>query len=245
MLVIISLLVPTLCALLYLSFRAKNVRQRCLERSYEIYCFLSDREAFESSSLLCLSPSARERRELAKLLSVLAHNFADCEPERVRVLSLAWGIEPWLLGRLGSPFVGVQCRALEQLLLLSPSQKALTRVRGCRFHRPATRFLQLLLLVYEKPSQVVVLVKHHPHLLTWEEVGRVVEVLKMRCTVLDEPHREGMATHNTELLLLYMAQVEGVGDVAKIAQELSESHDTPLRQAATNTLLSLHRYPHI
>lgn len=245
MLVVVSLLVATLCALWYLSRRAKNSRQRLLEKSFEIYRFLSDREAFESSSLVRLSPSAWERRELSKLLAILVRNFADCEPERVRVLSLAWGIEPWLLGRLGSPFVGVQCRALEQLLLLSPSLKALTRVQRCRFRHPSPRFLQLLLLVYEKPSQVVVLVKHHPHNLSWAEVGRVVEVLKMRCTVLDEPHREGMATHNTELLLLYMAQVEGVGDVAKIAQELSESHDAPLRQAATNTLLSLHRYPHI
>lgn len=241
----LALLIVGLVALVVALAWRWRVRRRVARLGYSAFCYLSGREGggVDRAALFLLLPRGAERREWARVLATLAHTFADCRGERVGALSVAWGIEEWLLGRVESRRRWVQQRALEQLLLLSPSQRALQRVERCSFRHPTTRFLQLLHLVYAKPSKVVALVKYHPHRLTWSEVGRVVEVLKRRGPILELPKSEGMATHNTELLMLYLAQVEGVGDVREVARGLTDTVDTPLQRAALNTLWSDSRYP--
>lgn len=234
-------LLPVMVAL----FWRRRVRRRVEQMSPQIFAFLAGDKEFEGCGLADFVPRRGERRELARVIGTLAHSFADCRAERVRLLSTTWGVEEWLLGRVASPFGWVQRGAMEMLLRLSPSQRALTVVERCRFRHPMAALLRLQFLVYAKPSQVVLLVKHHPFELSWKEVGRVVETLKLRTPILEPQRVDGAPNHNTDILMLYMAQVEGVGDAQGIAHGLATTADTPLRRAATDTLWSAHRFPRI
>ncbi len=224
----------------------RTLKTPCKEQSesLQIFDFLASGEEVGSDHpLLRLRPRGRARRRVAEVLATLSHNFVECRPERVRMLSCAWGVESGLLRRMERGSSRVAVAAMEQLLRLHPSQRATLEVEKMEFRTPSTRLLQLLLNTYAKPSQVTFWLKHHPHKLSWGEVGRVVEVLKMRSPILEPPKCESSPTHNTELLLLYMAQVEGVGDVEEVAQRLSQGPDEELRVVATNTLWSTLLFP--
>ena len=225
--------------------RRRDMAPQCIKNQcVEIYEFLvAEGEAHPSDPLLELRPRGRDLRRLGEVLFVLAESFVECRPERVRLLSVVWGVERRLLGRVESGSARAAAKAMEQLLGLYPSFRATATIENRHFHTSRTRLLQLLVNIYAKPSQVVALLKAHPHRLSWGEMERVVEVLKRRCPILERVECDGAPSHNTELFELYLAQVEGVGSAEEVARRLALSSEGPLRSAASNALWRERLFP--
>lgn len=223
--------------------RNQRAHAHLVAHTVEIYGFLSATSGPEG---LCgVVPRGRwQLWRAGRVLATLAGCFVECRAERVRVLSQAWGVEQMLLRTIGHPISSRRAaEAMELLLGLHPSLQAAGRVEECRFRTARAALARLLVVLYAKPSQVAPLLKMHPHRLSWQQMGRVVEVLKMRNSVLEMPRWDGVSCYNLQLLELYMAQVEGVGDAPAVASRLSEEPDMSLRRAATNTLWSVRRFP--
>jgi hypothetical protein len=212
--------------------------RRLLAHTVEIYDYLTGSEG--ELRLGAVAPRSSGQRWCAgRLIATLSHNFVECRAERVRALATLWGVEQMLLQTILRGHPRRATKALELLLRLHPSLPTVVQVEGRRFGSFGAAFARLLVLIYGSPSQVATLLKMHPHRLCWQEVGRVVEVLRMRHPILEPLRWEGVAGYNVELLELYMAQVEGVGDVREVAERLSEAPERTLRRAATNTLWSV------
>ena len=109
---------------------------------------------------------------------------------------------------------------------------------------PEHTLAQLLLAIYAYPAQVEPLIARHPHNLAWEDMERIVGVLKMHSPILQNPSREvEYACRNTALFHLYMAAVEGVGNAHEVAERLTQCHHRELRTLALNVLLHEAMYP--
>lgn len=194
-------------------------------------------------SLLLLVPTRRERVALAEVVATISRSIAECRPERVRMLSRAWDLEEVLISRALCRRGGVSLRALYDLLAIHPSKECVGCV-GRKYYPSAIHSLaQLLLVVYASPSRVVTLLARHPHTLSWQEMGEVVGVLKMHTPILSPVERSGAEGPNVDMLVLYLAAVEGVGEAVDVARECSVSADRGVRTAALNVLFGEELFP--
>lgn len=202
-----------------------------------IYELLAATELNEKHFLLSLSPTRRERVALAWVVASLSHKVVECNPLLVRRLSQVWQLEEALVWRIARSTGRRRTEALGWLLWLYPSAESVRRVTRATFRTPSAALAQLLLVLYLSPERVVELLSRHPFALSWEEIGDVVEVLKMYSPTLaplDIP--EGISP-NVDVLLLRMAAVEGVGDASELARRFAQSDSVILRHAAMNVLL--------
>ena len=193
--------------------------------------------------LLLLAPTRRERVALAEVVATISRSVAECRHERVRMLSRAWDLEEVLIHRALHRRGGVSLRALYDLLALHPSEECVGRVSRKFYPSAAHSLAQLLLVVYSSPSRVVALLARHPYPLSWNDVGDIVGVLKMHTPILSSVERCGAEGANVDMLALYLAAVEGVGDVVDVARECSSSADRGVRTAALNILFGEELFP--
>lgn len=202
-----------------------------------IYDLLTAREENPNHFLFSLSPNKRERLALARVVALLSRSVVECNPSAVRRLSEVWGLEEILVCRAKSSVGRKHCEALELLLNLHPSEESIRRVT-CRIaSHPSTALQQLLLVIYALPERVVELVARHPFALSWDDAGRIVEVLKMHSPTLTPLSVEGVESESVNMLLLRLASTEGVGSVCDLAQRFAQSNEGGLRTAAMNVLL--------
>ena len=208
-----------------------------------IYSYLTRPRSAPDHFLLSLTPKDAEREALTEVVVSLVRTFADCRPERVRELSMVWGLEGDQLRRALTLRGPRRLRALERLLWLNPTPLVAERLARRSFSSPRVALASLLVVIHAKPSQVVYLLDHYPHHLSWGDMERVVEVLRRRSPVLDEPHIGENVGVNVRLFELYLASVEGVGDAVEVARRHSLSPNRELRTAAFNVLLEEAMYP--
>lgn len=213
------------------------------ELPLEIYAYLTLPKPNEEHPLLKLRPTSKEQWELAGVLVELRRNIAECHPERVGELTRAWRLDHWLQERIATSVGTKRLEALEMLLYLHPTAACAERIWALSLPTRGAAFGQMLIAIYAKPSQVAFYLKHHPYLLSWRDVERVVEVLHMRSPILTPPKVEGVASCNVEMLLLYLAHVEGVGNPLYEAERLTHNPNRNLRTAAFNVLLGEALYP--
>lgn len=203
-----------------------------------IYRFLTGAEEGEAGALLLLyAPRGYERRRLAGEVAAIVRCVAECRAERVRMLSRAWGLERLLTRRILHRRGAVRREAFEQLLLLHPSAECVEQIARHHFTSSESALSQLLLVIHASPTLVESLLARHPYTLTWEEVGRVVGLLKRRQHILAPPTVEGaVACGNVALYMLYLSVEEGVGKVGELAPLFATAHDDRLRTHALNAL---------
>lgn len=223
--------------------KAPHNRPKRTELPLEIYAYLTLDKPNEKHPLLGLHPTPNEQQELAKILVELRRNIAECHPERVGELARAWRLDYWLQECVANSTGAKRLEALEWLLYLHPTAACAERIWELRLPTRAAAFGQMLIAIYAKPSQVAFYLKHHPYLLSWRDVERVVEVLHMRTPILSPPKVDGAASCNVEMLLLYLAHVEGVGNPIHEAERLTHNPNRNLRTAAFNVLLGEALYP--
>lgn len=195
----------------------------------------------ESHFLLSLTPNRAERVALTRVVCSVARNIVECEPRSVSHLSQCWRLEEAMVWRILHHSGRSRREALEQLLWLHPCKESVRAVTVRTFPSPADSLLQLLLVVYVHPERTEELVARHRHSLSWEDVGRIVEVLRMHSLPLSELHAE--ESENVALLRLRMAVVEGVGDACALAKLFSCSSARVVREAALNSLLEISLFP--
>lgn len=208
-----------------------------------LYDFLCGDSTADNHYLLSLAPNGLERVALARVVASLSQSIVECNPRQVRRLSKAWGLEEVLVWRITHFSGRKRLEALEVLLWLHPREEYVRKVVRHTFASPSAAFGQLLLVLYCVPERALELVARHHLALSWEDVGRVVEVLKMHFAQLPEPEGEGLYGANVDMLLLRLAAVEGVGDAVALARRLTASKDRALRDAALNILLEESLFP--
>ena len=218
-----------------------TARSYALSLSVTIYDYLCDGR--EGSALLRLTLTVCERVALAEVVATISRDIAECCPERVRALSRAWHLEEVLTHRALCCRGRVSLRALRDLLALHPSEGCVERVSRKHYPSAAHSLAQLLLVIYASPSRVVTLLARHPHDLSWDDMGAIVAVLKMHTPLLSPVEREGGEGVNVDMLELYLAAVEGVGEAAEVARGCAESADMGLRTAALNVLFGEELFP--
>ena len=218
-------------------------RAWALSLTLAIYSYLTRPRHAPDHFLLSLAPSGAEREALTEVVVSLVRNFADCRPERVRELSMVWGLEGHQLAQALRSSGGRRLKALGNLLWLNPTPLVAERVAQRTFSSPTVALAALLVVIHAKPSQVVYLLDHHPHHLSWGDMERVVEVLHRRSPILDVPHTGSSVGVNVRLFELYLASVEGVGDVVAVARRHAQSPHRELRTAALKVLLEEAMYP--
>ena len=218
-----------------------TARGYALSLSVAIYDYLCG--VGEGAHLLTLAPTVRERVALSEVVATISRDIAECRPVRVRVLARAWHLEEVLTHRALCHRGGVSLRALRDLLALHPTEGCVERVSRKYYPSAAHSLAQLLLVIYTTPSRVVTLLARHPHDLSWNDMGEIVAVLKMRTPLLSPMERDGEESANVDMLVLYLAAVEGVGNAAEVARECSASADRGLRTAALNVLFGEELFP--
>lgn len=212
-----------------------------VEPLYELLC--SDTPP-ESHYLLSLTPNRLERVALAGVVASLSRSIVECRAEHIRQVAVAWRLEEALVWRITHSRGRRRLVALEHLRWLYPREEYVRKLAQRTFASPEAAFGQLLLVLYCVPERAQELVARHPYPLSWDDVGRVVEVLKMHYTRLPEPDSEAIySSPNIDMLSLRLAAVEGVGDAAALARYLSTSEDKALRVAAMNILLEESLFP--
>ena len=223
--------------------KAPHYHPKPSELMLEIYAYLTLEKPDKEHPLLTLRPTHKTQQELARILVELRRNIAECHPERVGELARAWRLDFWLQERIATSVGTKRLEALEMLLYLHPTAACAERIRELELPTRAATFGQMLIVIYTKPSQVAFYLKHHPYLLSWKDVERVVEVLHMRSPILSPPKVDGVASCNVEMLLLYLAHIEGVGNPLYEAERLTRNPNRTLRTAAFNVLLGEALYP--
>ena len=218
-----------------------TARRYALSLTVAIYDYLCGGQA--ESPLLTLTPTMRERVALAEVVASLSRGIVECDPERVRTLSRAWGLEEVLTDRALHRKGRVGLRALNDLVALHPSEECVGQIARKYYPSSTHSLAQLRLVVYSSPALIVPLLARHPHTLSWHDVGSLVEVLKMHSPTLEGITREGDEGVNVDMLWLYLAAVEGVGEPVRVARECSESADVGLRTAALNVLFGEQLFP--
>lgn len=210
-----------------------------------IYDFLTEEPTSSDGGgfLLRLAPNCRERVALARVVVSLAGAIVECRPERVRALSEAWRLEQVMVWRILHLRGRRRLEALDVLLRLYPHSGSIRRVVCRTFGTPSAALGQLLLVVYASPRRVAECVARHPYTLLWDDVGRIVELLKRGSTRLALPEVQEVGSANVEMLLLYLASVEGVGSAYDLARRYADSTHIPLRRAAMNILLEESLFP--
>lgn len=208
-----------------------------------LYDFLCGDSTADNHYLLSLTPNGRERVALARVVASLSQSILECNPRQVRRLSKAWGLEEALVWRITHCSGHRRSESMEWMLWLHPSVDGVYKVAKCKFSTPTASLQQLLLVLYVLPDRVMELIARHPYTLSWEDVGHVVEVLKMHTVSLSLPNTKVAESPNVEMLLLRLAAVEGVGDAVALARRLSASKDRVLRDAALNILLEESLFP--
>lgn len=211
----------------------------------EIYAYLSLEGRDEEHPLLRHRPTDQERHNLTGIIVELRQTLQECRAERAGELARAWGLDGWLEQRIATTIGRRREEALEWLLYLHPTATCAEHVWSVRLPTRTSIFRQMLIAIYAKPSQVAFYLKLFPYTLTWAEVERVVEVLHMRFPILSPPKVEGVAGCNVEMLLLYLAHVEGVGDPLIEAERLTSNPNRKLRTAAFNVLLGEALFPRL
>lgn len=202
-----------------------------------IYNYLILSNPNPSDPLLQLRPTPHEQEALSSVVALLNRNILGCLPGRIRELSQRWQLEEFLLGRIVRSGATTRCRLLERLLYLHPTPGCVARLARLSRSDAEVAFGLLLLELYTMPSQVCQLLKLHPHLLSFAQMERVVEVLHLRSPLIVPPHIDGLTSDNIDMYLLYIAWAEGVGSAIEQAQRLALSHNRTLRTAAFNILL--------
>lgn len=208
-----------------------------------LYDFLCGDSPADDHYLLSLSPNRLERVALARVVASFSQSIAECDPRQVRRLARAWGLEEVLVWRITHITGHRRLEALEVLLWLHPREESVRKAVRRTFASPLAALGQLLLVLYCLPERALELVARHHFTLSWEDVGRVVEVLKMHSPHLPEPDSEGLCCPNVDMLLLRLAAEEGVGDAVALARQLSVSKDRALREAALNVLWEESLFP--
>lgn len=220
-----------------------RARAYALSLTIDIYHFLCN-EREQSGFLLALKPSPREQVALAEVVAEVARCVAEAQPHRVKELSQAWGLEEALTQRITHKCGAKRTKALHTLLLLHPSQVCVENLARHHYNAPDHALAQLLLVLYTRPSQVEMLLARHSHELAWEEVQRIVEVLKMHSPILPQPTEwEEGGCYNLALFHLYLVAIEGVGDARQVAERLTTSTHKTIRTIAFNVLLREAMYP--
>lgn len=221
-------------------------RDFALSLSEQIYELLTSKEeALGCSHLLVMRPNTHERMALVGVVASLSRSVAECRAESVRMVVAAWGLEEVAVGYILHHRGRHRLEMLEWLLWLRPSEECVRRVVRRPFTTPQALLGQLLLVVYASPERVVESLARHPYTLSWEEVGRVVEVLKMHSPILPHYSFEGTISTNAKMLALRLAAVEGVGDAEVLAHCLAQESEMVLRNAAMNVLLELSLFPSV
>ncbi len=211
------------------------------EQLYEL--LISDGEALGCPHLLAMRPNTRERRALVGVVASLSRNVAECRVENVQRVVEAWGLEEVAVGYILRHRGRHRLEMLEWLLWLRPSEECVRRVVRRPFATPQALLGQLLLVVYASPERVMESLTRHTYNLSWEEVGRVVEVLKMHSPMLPCYSFDGYISTNAKMLALRLASVEGVGDAEVLARHFAQESDRVLRNSAMNVLLELSLFP--
>lgn len=208
-----------------------------------LYEFLCNDTSPDGHYLLTLHPGIHERVALAEVVASLSRNIVECYPQRVRLLSRVWQLEEALVWHITHCSGHRRSESMEWMLWLHPSVDGVYKVAKCKFSTPTASLQQLLLVLYVLPDRVMELIARHPYTLSWDDVGHVVEVLKMHSVSLSLPNTKVAESPNVEMLLLRLAAVEGVGDAVALARRLSASKDRALRDAALNILLEESLFP--
>lgn len=213
-----------------------------LSLTIDIYTFLcSDKQ---SSFLLSLKPSPRECVALAEVVAEIARCVVECRPSKVEALTRAWGLEEVLTAHISHKRGTKRSKALNTLLHLRPSQECVGVIAKLHYNSPAHSLAQLLLAIYAYPTQVEPLLARHPYNLAWEDMERIIGVLKMHSPILTPPSEgDEFVGYNHSLFRLYMVAVEGVGDTREVANRLTTSPHRELRTIAFNVLLHEAMYP--
>lgn len=211
----------------------------------EIYAYLSLEARQEAHPLLRHHPTDQERKYLVGIIVELRRTLLECSAERAGELARAWGLDVWLEQRVATTIGGRREEALGWILYLHPTASFAEHIWRIRLQTRNSILLQTLIAIYAKPSQVAFYLKSLPYTLSWGEVERVVEVLHMRFSILSPPKVEGTAGCNVEMLLLYLAHVEGVGDPLIEAERLTSNPNRRLRTAAFNVLLGEALFPRL
>ena len=218
-------------------------RDFALSQTERLYELLAGEEFDGAHYLLALRPNRYERRALAEVVGSLVRNVAECRAESVRRVVEAWGLEEVVVERILRRRGRARLAMLELLLLLHPSEESVRRVVRRPFDNHRALFGQLLLVVYASPERVVESLELHPEVLSWEEMGRVVEVLKMHSPLLpDFALGEPMST-NVKLFALRLAAIEGVGDAEVLARSYATDSERELRNSALGVLMELSLFP--
>lgn len=218
-----------------------SAKRYALSLTVAIYDYLCGER--EESQLLSLTPTLRERVALAEVVASLSRGIVECYPERVRTLSRAWGLEEVLTDRALHRRGRTSLCALNDLLALHPSERCVGQIARKFYHSPAHSLAQLRIVIYASPTRIVPLLARHPHPLSWQDMGTLVGVLKMHSPTLEELSREGGEGVNVDMLWLYLAAVEGVGEPVAVARVCSESADRGLRTAAFNVIFGEQLFP--
>lgn len=221
-----------------------SARRYALSLSVAIYGFLTDESNDRHKFLLSLTSTGRECVALAEVVALLSHSIVECRSERIVALSRAWHLEEFLTRRILTSRGDTRLRALHTLLALHPSQECVAQIARRHYPAPDHSFAQLLLCLYATPSRTTTLLARHPHTLTWQDMAKIVEVLKMHSPILAPLERnEYDDGANVDMLALYLSAVEGVGSPTEIASTLSTSTNGELRTAAFNVLFGEELFP--
>ena len=172
-----------------------------------------------------------------------AEVFAECRVESVRRVVEMWGLEEVVVERILHRRGRARLAMLDLLLMLHPSEESVRRVVRRPFDNHQALLGQLLLVVYASPERVVESLERHPVTLSWEEMGRVVEVLKIHYAVLPDIAPSEPIAPNVKLLALRLAAVEGVGDAEGLARSYATSSERVLRNSALGVLMELSLFP--
>lgn len=231
--------------LLRLASDARNPLPRdfALSQTEGLYELFTAEVFDDNHHLLSLRPNRHERRALAEVVGSLVRNVAECRVESVRRVVEMWGLEEVVVERILHRRGRARLAMLDLLLMLHPSEESVRRVVRRPFDNHQALLGQLLLVVYASPERVVESLERHPVTLSWEEMGRVVEVLKIHYAVLPDIAPSEPIAPNVKLLALRLAAVEGVGDAEGLARSYATSSERVLRNSALGVLMELSLFP--
>lgn len=218
-------------------------RKFALSQTEGLYELLTAEVFDDQHYLLALRPNRHERRALAMVVGSLVRNVAECRVERVRSVVVAWGLEEVVVERILHRRGRARLAMLELLLRLHPSEESVRRVVRRPFDNHQALLGQLLLVVYASPERVVESLERHPVTLSWEDMGRVVEVLKMHIGLLPDIAPSEPIVTNVKLLALRLAAAEGVGDAEQLARSYATASERVLRNSALSVLMELSLFP--
>lgn len=218
-------------------------RNFALSQTEHLYKLLTSECAPSPHYLLAISPTRHERRALAEVVASISCNIVECRRENVRRVVEAWELEEVVEESVLRSRSRGRGEKLERLLHLHPSEECVRRVVRRPFDIRQGLFGQLLLVVYASPERVAESLASYPVTLSWEQMGRVVEVLKMRLPILPCYTFDGDIPPNVKMLALRLAANERVGNAAELAHCYAYESDTVLRNSALGVLMELSHFP--